>query len=99
MIMMLRGCHFIARSAAERVTLEDTHVLEHADGAIDGCQRDTAVAAGCPTMKLLDIGMVGGLGNDTRNGAALTCHAQALLDTGFLDLVHGSGIRSDAMVR
>src|SRR5688572_7689306 len=98
MIMVLGGRFLITGAALEGMAFENSHVLEQANRPIDSGQRDSAVEGGSAPVQLLDIRVVGSLGNHLGDRAALTRHAQTLGYAGGLDVVHGQGIGS-AMAR
>src|SRR5579863_6851030 len=76
-VMMGTGHFLVARAAvAEIVPREDVGLFEQSHGAIDGGDADVRVDRGGAPVDLLDIGMVGRIGQHPRDHAALLGHLQ-----------------------
>ena len=56
---------------AELVALQDIRLLEQPQRAIDRGHADARVDCRGPVMQLLDVGVIGGIGQDTRDHPAL----------------------------
>ena len=85
MVVMGVRRRFVARAAvAELVPLEDARLLEQADGAVDGGDRDVGVDRRGALVKRLDVGMILALAKDAGDDLALLGDAQALVGAQLL---------------
>src|SRR5262249_30615399 len=86
MVVMLFRRLFVARpAAAELVALEDVRLLEQPQRPIYRGDADARIDCRRPVMQLLDVGMIGGIGQDARDHPALAGHLQAPLSAKQLD--------------
>src|SRR6185295_12388076 len=76
-VMGVGTCLITCAAIAEVVPLDDAGVLEKPHGAIDGRNRDMFIDLGATPIKLFDIRMIVGLGEDTRDHSALLRHTHA----------------------
>ncbi|VWX46944.1 hypothetical protein NOVOSPHI9U_10400 [Novosphingobium sp. 9U] len=92
MVVVCLGRGFVACTAvAEVMPVEDAGLLEQAHGAIDGGDRDARIDLRRTLMQLLDVRMIGALGQHLGDDAALLGDAQATLSAESFDvdgLVH-----------
>ena len=72
-------------TAAEIASLEDALLLQQAHRAVDSGDRDAGVQRAGTAVEFLDIGVIGGLGQDTGNDATLPRHLEASFDAQALD--------------
>ncbi len=81
----------VARApVAEVVTLQDVGLLEQAHRPVDGRDADGGIQRAGPAVQLLDIGMIGRLGEHAGDDAALGRHLQPFLGAELLDSIgHG----------
>ncbi len=74
-VMMGFGDFLVARAAvAEIVALQDAGILEQLHGAIDGGDGDMRIDDRGPAVKLLRVGMIGGVGQHAGDHPALLGH-------------------------
>ncbi len=94
MIVVGFGGRFIARTAvAELVTLQDARLLEQADRAIDGRDRDVGIDRRGARMERFDVGMVLAVAQDPRNSLALLGDPETLVGAELLNVdraMHGA---------
>src|SRR5690349_6886418 len=87
MIMMGFRRRLIARAAvAEIMTLENASILEKAHRTVDGGDRNARIDRGRALMQQLDVRMVFGIGQDTRDHPALFGDPQALFVAELLNV-------------
>ena len=98
MVVVRFGRGLVARAAvAELVPFQNAGLLEQADGAIDGRDRDVRVDRGRPRMERLDVRMVLAVAENTGDRLALFGDAQPLVGSELLYVdraMHGGNLGS-----
>src|SRR5262249_51235610 len=88
MVVVSIRTRLVTRAAvAEIVPLYDAGIFEEAHGAIHSRNRDAIVDLGAAAVKLLDVWMVIGFRQDTRDHAALFGHAHPFGSAERLDIL------------
>jgi hypothetical protein len=85
MIVMQFDSFFIAGTAVtEIVTIDNIGLFEQSNGSIDGRDGNVRIDFNGTTMNFFNVWMIDGLGQHTRNHAALIGHLHSLLDAPLL---------------
>ena len=87
MVVMAFRRGFVARApVAKFMPLQNPRLLEQADGAIDGGDRDIGIHRGGALVERLDIGMILAVAKHPRNRLALLGDAKPLVGAKLLDI-------------